>query len=87
MFYLRDSWQTRPVLTYLKRVPFGVWFGAAILILAARTRDELGLVVGVVLIVVTTITTSRRDKARERAEQAELEKAEMEKAELLDPDE
>lgn len=67
---------------YLKRVPFGVWFGAAVLLLAARTRDELGLVLGVVLIVVTTITTSRRDKALERAEQAALDKAEMERAEM-----
>ncbi|MCZ4500246.1 MAG: hypothetical protein JWQ74_2801 [Marmoricola sp.] len=56
---------------YLGRVPFGVWFGAAVLLLSASTRYELGIFLGLVLIVVTMITTRARDRAR-AAEEARL---------------
>jgi hypothetical protein len=47
---------------FFGQVPFGVWCGLTIFVLAAWSRDVLGLVLGVGLTVVTLITTSRRDR-------------------------
>ncbi|MCW2855832.1 MAG: hypothetical protein JWR52_1447 [Marmoricola sp.] len=51
---------------FFGQVPLGVWCGLTILVLAAWSRDVLGLALGVGLTVVTLITTSRRDKNERR---------------------
>ncbi len=51
---------------FFGQVPFGVWCGLTILVLAAWSKDTLGLVLGVGVTVMTLITTSRRDKNERR---------------------
>lgn len=51
---------------FFGQVPFGVWCGLTIVVLAAWSRDVLGLVLGGGLTVVTLITTNRRDRNARR---------------------
>lgn len=44
----------------MSSIPIGVWFGIAILLLAAWAKDWFGIVVGVVLIAATSATMKRR---------------------------
>ncbi len=44
----------------MSSIPAGAWFGIVILLLAAWAQDIRGVVVGVVLIAVTSIATVRR---------------------------
>jgi hypothetical protein len=47
------------VQKFFASVPMGVWIGSVIILAAAWTKDGWGILVGVVLAVVTMITTSR----------------------------
>lgn len=45
----------------MSSIPLGAWFGIAILLLGAWAKDWFGIVVGVVLIAVTFVMTTRRE--------------------------
>ncbi len=57
---------THRMRNFFGQVPFGVWCGLTIVVLAAWSRDVLGLVLGGGLTVVTLITTNRQDKKERR---------------------
>ncbi|HEX4190921.1 MAG TPA: hypothetical protein VHZ06_07980 [Marmoricola sp.] len=45
---------------FFATVPVGVWAGAVVILLGAWARDGWGIALGVILAVVTLITTSRK---------------------------
>ena len=51
----------------MKSIPFGAWFGIAIVLLAAWAKDVMGIIVGVILIAITTIAVRRRQAAADAA--------------------
>lgn len=51
---------------FFGQVPFGVWCGLTIVVLAAWSHDYLGLALGAGLTAMTLIAINRRDKNQRR---------------------
>lgn len=49
----------------MSSIPAGAWFGIAILLFGAWAQDVRGMVVGGVLIAVTSLAVARRNKSPE----------------------